>query len=641
MTTTESSSLVFSIIIKRRHSEDGRLYNKNNTNNNNATFMTMGGEENKSDSENEGGGRKRKVLTFKLAKESELRVECKLNRFFHVAVLPNSGTCEIFGSEIGSSSSSALSSSGGVSSSVGGTNATTKKKLGGGKWAFFTYSGCTIELEETNQTNANSKIHLTTKKTSGEGAGGEDFGDDTGTRNEDSDDDLEKSGDEEDKDKEEEQAIEIAYVSEETPMVSYLNVHGVLEAKRKKARDCSSALVSSDDAVNEMEKEEEEEDTKKKRKRGEIVEGEEQQEEKENDGVRQKSSAGPRVLIVGPADVGKSSLSKILINYAARQAWSPLFIDLDLGQNAISVPGTISAAPIDHPINPFEDGAHVKSEMPLSYFFGDVTVTENSKEHYKFLVEKIAEMMEARNSKNEHARHSGCIVNTMGWIEGLGLELILHAVKSLEIDTVLCLGQERLFQTLSKQFAKDAALAQQQQQKNKKNKKKTSSSDDDGKKVEAAVEILSLKKSGGVVERTTEFRRKTRDDRFREYFYGFDFVSNPLSPVAQSAFFSSVSFYKVGGGPKAPTSALPIGQEASTDPMRVASVIPSMSLVNAIVAVSHGKTQSDLLTSNVAGFIHIVEVDMHAKRFTYLSPNPGQLPNTNLIVGNVKWFPEN
>ncbi|CAL6297853.1 unnamed protein product [Bathycoccus prasinos] len=605
----------------------------------------MGGEENKSDSENEGGGRKKKkVLTtrFDLPKESELRVECKLNRFFHVAVVPNSGTCEIFGSEIGSSSSSALSSSGGVSSSVGGTN-TTKKKLGGGKWAFFTYSGCTIELEETNQTNAtnaNSKIHLTTK-TSGEGAGGEDFGDDTGTRNEDSDDDLEKSGDEEDKDKEEEHAIEIAYVSEETPMVSYLNVHGVLEAKRKKARDCSSALVSSDDAVNEMEKEEEEEDTKKKRKRGEIVEGEEQQEEKENDGVRQKSSAGPRVLIVGPADVGKSSLSKILINYAARQAWSPLFIDLDLGQNAISVPGTISAAPIDHPINPFEDGAHVKSEMPLSYFFGDVTVTENSKEHYKFLVEKIAEMMEARNSKNEHARHSGCIVNTMGWIEGLGLELILHAVKSLEIDTVLCLGQERLFQTLSKQFAKDAALAQQQQQKNKKNKKKTSSSDDDGKKVDAAVEILSLKKSGGVVERTTEFRRKTRDDRFREYFYGFDFVSNPLSPVAQSAFFSSVSFYKVGGGAKAPTSALPIGQEASTDPMRVASVIPSMSLVNAIVAVSHGKTQSDLLTSNVAGFIHIVEVDMHAKRFTYLSPNPGQLPNTNLIVGNVKWFPEN
>ena len=68
------------------------------TTNNNARKMTMG-EENKSDDSDEGGGRKKKkVLTFELAKESELRVECKLNRFFHVAVLPNSGTFEIFGS---------------------------------------------------------------------------------------------------------------------------------------------------------------------------------------------------------------------------------------------------------------------------------------------------------------------------------------------------------------------------------------------------------------------------------------------------------------------------------------------------------------------------------------------------------------
>jgi len=569
---------------------------------------------------------------FSIPAESELRVECKLNRFFYVSVVAGTGTCEIFGSEIGSSSSS-------TSSTVIST--ADKKRLGGGKWAFFSYKGCSIELETVSKS--------TSKKS---GGGGGDVSKE-GVKNEEDDDDDddddngEESGEEEDK---EEQAIEIAYISEETPMMSYLNVHGVLEAKRKKARECS-AMSSSDDTavhIDGDDREEEDDDEKKKRKRKDV--DDDGEEEKENDFCRSQSSlqssAGPRVLIVGPSDVGKSSLSKILINYAARQAWSPLFIDLDLGQNAISVPGTISAAPIDHPINPFEEGAHVNSEMPLSYFFGDVTVTENSKEHYKFLVEKVAEMMEARNSKNDHARHSGCIVNTMGWIEGLGLELILHAVKSLKIDTVLCLGQERLFQTLSRQFAKDAALAQQQQQKKEKKKKSDGGGDDDGKKEgdeasSPAVEILSLKKSGGVVERTTDFRRKTRDDRFREYFYGFDFLSNPLSPVAQSAFFSSVSFYKVGGGPKAPTSALPIGQESSTDPMRVAPVIPSMSLVNAIVAVSHGKTQSDLLTSNVAGFIHIVEVDMNAKRFTYLSPNPGHLPNTNLIVGNVKWFPEN
>ena len=52
--------------------------------------------------------------------------------------------------------------------------------------------------------------------------------------------------------------------------------------------------------------------------------------------------------------------------------------------------------------------------------------------------------------------------------------------------------------------------------------------------------------------------------------------------------------------------------------------------MNAIVAVSHGKTQSDLLTSNIAGFIHVVEVDMNAKRFTFLSPNPGQIAEHEL-----------
>jgi hypothetical protein len=31
-------------------------------------------------------------------------------------------------------------------------------------------------------------------------------------------------------------------------------------------------------------------------------------------------------------DVGKSSLCKILCNYAVRKGWSPLFVDLDLGQ---------------------------------------------------------------------------------------------------------------------------------------------------------------------------------------------------------------------------------------------------------------------------------------------------------------------
>src|SRR5699024_5169982 len=56
---------------------------------------------------------------------------------------------------------------------------------------------------------------------------------------------------------------------------------------------------------------------------------------------------GPNVIIVGPCDSGKSTLAKILINYAVNEHWSPYFVALDVGQGAIGVPGTIGAGIID------------------------------------------------------------------------------------------------------------------------------------------------------------------------------------------------------------------------------------------------------------------------------------------------------
>lgn len=39
-----------------------------------------------------------------------------------------------------------------------------------------------------------------------------------------------------------------------------------------------------------------------------------------------------RLQIVGPTDVGKSTLCKILANYAVRMQWSPTMVDLDIGE---------------------------------------------------------------------------------------------------------------------------------------------------------------------------------------------------------------------------------------------------------------------------------------------------------------------
>ena len=346
--------------------------------------------------------------------------------------------------------------------------------------------------------------------------------------------------------------VEIAYVAGETPMVSYANAHAVLNAKRERA------------------------------------------------GAAGSSEEGPRVMCVGPTDVGKSTVCSILCNYAARSGQAPLYVDLDLGQGALTVPGTICAAPLDAQID-LEEG--IPLEMPLVYFYGDLTV--NNPEYYKHIVARLGALLDERSKANDDARAAGCVVNTMGWIDGMGLELLLHAREALKIDHVLVIGQERLYGQLQQKLAGTDC------------------------------QVFRMQKSGGVVERTQEFRRATRDRMFKEYFYG---PTGELAPASQTAYFSQISLYRIGGGPRAPASALPIGQTASTDPMRIAPVVPSTSLLHSVLAVSHGKTQGDLLNSNVAGFIYITEVDMIQKKFTYLSPCPGELPSNVLLVGNLKWL---
>lgn len=52
-------------------------------------------------------------------------------------------------------------------------------------------------------------------------------------------------------------------------------------------------------------------------------------------------------MVVGGVDQGKSTFSHILAAYAVRLDRTPILIDLDVGQSSVSIPGTISAVPLD------------------------------------------------------------------------------------------------------------------------------------------------------------------------------------------------------------------------------------------------------------------------------------------------------
>ncbi|GLU11155.1 hypothetical protein SLE2022_279190 [Rubroshorea leprosula] len=351
---------------------------------------------------------------------------------------------------------------------------------------------------------------------------------------------------------------ETDYTADETPMVSYVNVHAVLDGRRNRAKASSS--TDSD------------------------------------------ASQGPRVMVVGPTDSGKSTLSRMLLSWAAKQGWKPTFVDLDIGQGSITIPGCIAATPIELPIDPVEG---IPLEMPLVYFYGHTTPSNNV-DLYKALVNELAQMLETQFSRNAESQAAGMVINTMGWIEGTGYELLLHAIDTFKANVVLVLGQEKLFSML-KSVAKS----------------------------KPNVDVVKLQKSGGVVSRNAKVRQKARSYRIREYFYG---LTNDLSPHSNIANFSDLFVYRIGGGPQAPRSALPIGADPVANPLRVTPVNIDRDLLHTILAVSYAKEPDQILSSNVAGFIYITEIDVQRKVVTFLAPSAGELPSKYLIAGTLTWL---
>ena len=79
----------------------------------------------------------------------------------------------------------------------------------------------------------------------------------------------------------------------------------------------------------------------------------------------------------------------------------------------------------------------------------------------------------------------------------------------------------------------------------------------------------------------------------------------------------------MGGGYKAPLSALPIGttQDSAMDAnMKITKVNVTRELTHSLLAVSHCTRPEDVLSANIAGFIHVTEVDVNKGILTYLSP---------------------
>lgn len=190
---------------------------------------------------------------------------------------------------------------------------------------------------------------------------------------------------------------------------------------------------------------------------------------------------GPRVVIAGQASVGKTTVSRLLVNYAARLRRKPMYIDLDAADGVAGLPGTLSMA-VHERMMDLADGP--AGARPLCYHFGHLKPSDN-KRLFSLLLTKMAEAAAQRCSEDEGVNSGGCVIDTAD-LDKAG---VLEVQAAFGADVIAVLDHEKLYNELRSS-------------------------------VPEGVTVVKLAKSGGVLPRDAEARRNERLGQVKRYFYG-------------------------------------------------------------------------------------------------------------------------
>lgn len=432
------------------------------------------------------------------------------------------------------------------------------------------------------------------------------------------------------------------YTAEETPMIEYANVHFALETMRQDAQE--------------------------------------------------SGKDGPRVLLLGPENAGKTTLAKILTAYATKVGRQPLVVNLDPTEGMLSVPGTLTATPFRTMLDiqegwgssPMSGPSPVPVKLPLVYSYPLPSPLDAEGTVYRPVVSRLALSVTARMAEDEDARETGIIVDTPGILSSGrpgSLELINHIVTEFAITTILVLGSERLYSTMVKQYD------------NKPSASATAVAFDE------RVSVVKLSKSGGCVDRDVAFLKATRESQIRSYFFGNPIPPSAsaalplpisttsavtLSPHAQQLDFAALHVYNYtvtsaedenedeydpsqlgtgesftpGGGLDDYTSqpaqeknrAAPLpgtggfsGDTSSTGATNSASgsvpfkkILPPApsSLANTLLAITHAPTTAspaEVRDASIMGFLYVADVDVENGKIRVLAPVGGRVPPRAMI----------
>ncbi|XP_066493635.1 polynucleotide 5'-hydroxyl-kinase NOL9 isoform X1 [Tiliqua scincoides] len=138
----------------------------------------------------------------------------------------------------------------------------------------------------------------------------------------------------------------------------------------------------------------------------------------------------PIILVCGSKSVGKSTFNRYLINLLLNRLPCIEFLECDLGQPEFTPPGCVSLINVTEPLlgPPF---THQRTPRKMAYF-GE-TNCEQDTERY---IDTLKYVFSA------YERDAPLVINTMGWVRGAGLLLLIDLVRLLSPTHIIQISAE-------------------------------------------------------------------------------------------------------------------------------------------------------------------------------------------------------
>ncbi|TKA33803.1 hypothetical protein B0A50_00640 [Salinomyces thailandicus] len=341
-------------------------------------------------------------------------------------------------------------------------------------------------------------------------------------------------------------------------------------------------------------------------------------------------NGGPRVMVVGPENAGKSSLVRSLGTWAVKAGRTPTIINLDPKEGLLAPPASFTAVTVSSQVDvengfgiaPISGPTVTPVKNPLIYSYPYSTPSEKP-DVYKAVITRMALSVTNKMEEDPAAKHSGFIIDTPGSLNDpkSNYDCLNHVASEFSINLIITTGSEKLLNDLNRRFSA-------------------------GRSAEDAISVLRLTKPGGAVERDQGYMRQLRVAQVRQYFFGS--ARESLNPHSHSISFSELSIYraKAASDIEAGSSFRADDDDDYTPDMGTGTasasstfekVTPSVAMTGSLMAVKYCPGSSGevmIRDSAVLGFLYVADIDESRKKVRFLAPHPQRWGDRALVWGS-------